>query len=265
MLLEQSFVREDSCARQGTYLRSENLLDLQEAMDNLWQFPMKNFWGYNGSSADRVQGCPPPLRGKTHVACTHFIPINYNTNPSLVSQGVANNERQESKTAIDRNYTKTNQYVSAFGPQHAEHARRLYQSSRSGHKSSPVLAPYYKPHYGPVHVVQYEQIQVKKVPNLIRKSAFGRVPFHAGYGIDQVPFHMRSKTRETVLKVAKISPRPGRKQPFKLNRLFRLNEKYVDKLDKGFVKKSSESQECEREKDLAKAPVFQILCEISKS
>jgi len=265
MLLEQSFLREDACARQGSYLRSENLLALQDAMDNLWQFPMTNFWGYHGASADLVQGCPPPLRCKTHVAYTNLNPINYNTNPTLVAQGLANNEKRESKTTVDRNYTKTNQYVSAFGPQHAEHARRLYQSKRSEHEISPVLAPYYQPHYGPMHVVHYEQIQVKNVPNLLEESAFGKALFYPGYCIDQVPSHMRSKSRETVLKVAKISPRPGPKQPLKLNRSFRLGEKYMDKVDQGLVKKSSESRECERKTDLTNAPLFQILCEISKS
>jgi len=263
MLLEQTFLREDVCARQGSYLKSGNLLALQNAMDNLWQFPMKNFWGCNGASAD--QGCPPPLRWKTHVAYTHSIPNNYNTTPSLVAQGLANNEKRESKATVDRTYTKTDQYVSAFGPQHAEHARRLYLSKRSEHEISPVLAPYYKQHYGPMHVEHYEQIQVKNVPNFVWKSAYGRAPFYSGYGIDQLPFHIGSKTRETVLKVAKISPRPGPKQRLKLNRSLRLGEKQKDKVDQGLVKKSSKSREYERETYLANAPLFQILCEISKS
>lgn len=233
-------------------------------MENLWQFPMKNFWGYNVASADGVQGFQPPLRCKTQMTYTDLVPINYNTNRSMVAQGVANNERQESKKTVDRKCTKVNQYVAAFGPQHAEHARRLYQSNRSEHEISHVLAPNYRLHSDPIHVLNYEQIQVKNVPNFERKSAFGRAPSYAGYGIDQVPVCVRSKTRETVLKVAKISPRPDPKQPLKLNRLFSLSEKPTDK-NQGVVKKSSVSQVWERETDLANSPVFQILCEISKS
>jgi len=264
MLLEQSFLRKDVCTRQGSYLRSGNFLALQDAMENLWQFPMKNFWGYNGASADGVRGFQPPLGCKTQVTYTDLVQINYNTNRSMVAQGVAKNERRESKKTVDHNYTKVNQCVAAFGPQHAEHARRLYQSNRSEHEISHVLAPNYRIHYGPMHVINYEQIQAKNVPNFGRKSAFGRAPCYPGDGIDQVPVRVRSKTHETVLKVAKISPRPDPKQPLQLNRLFSLSEKSTDK-NRGVAKKSSDAQEWERETDLANSPVFQILCEISKN
>jgi len=66
------------------------------------------------------------------------------------------------------------------------------------------------------------------------------------------------QSNETILKVAKISPTPSKKQLMRTKTLFEnIVNKKIEK------EKSVDFQASEHDIDLSNAPLFQMLCEIS--
>jgi len=268
MLLERPFLRDYTCAQQGSYLRPQQLLELQLAMEKLHQFPIENFRRYHAVQEDKVRRWQPVTRFNTHMASISCEPLSY-INPSVGSEGPAYRKNRESKRPVHPNFPKIKQEVSAFGPKHAEHARRFYQSKRTQpiQQFQQVMV---RPNYGHTEVSGHRQTQVTEGVHLLGESAIGRSLNPTALYNDslksQVPVPDTSLPYETVLKIAKISPRPSKKQPTKNKTSFGFGVKLSNhKVERGSLKKSDNFEDNGREIDLSNAPVFQILCEISNT
>jgi len=229
MIAEQQFLREYAYAQNGNYTKHQ-VIKSQPAVDKFAPFPMKNI--------------NPRLASWSCI------------NPRLVSGGSCNKLDDKQKLRQD---------VSAFGPKHAEHARRLYQEAGR----SVVLFPACRLTYDPVGVSYNDLSQADR--GELEQPAFGGTvnnrTFFNHSATSRVPVNVASHPRETVLKVARISSRPKVKSQDKLKtelafgKMKRrkrsndsLNNKSID-----FQGKKNLSRE------LSKAPIFQILCEISNT
>jgi len=269
MLVERPFVRKYACAQQGSYHGQRQLLELQLAMEKLNnQSPIKNFRRYHVVEEDKVRMWQPVTRFNTHMAssCKSHSYIN----PSLGSEGPAFRKNKWSKRPVHRNFPKMNKEVSAFGPKHAENARRFYQAKRAQpiQEFRQIMVPPYRPNSGPMQVSGHRQTQVTEGVYLLGEPVFGRslnqTAFYSDSLKSQVPVPDTSQPYETVLKTAKISPRPSEKLPTKIKTSFGTGgELFNHKIEQGSLKKSDNCEESGCEIDLSNAPVFQILCEIS--
>jgi len=210
MLVEGPFMGNYMYTQQRTCMRHQQVLELGGMMQTLKQFPDKHFT----ERLSRLSSFNTNLSSNS----SHSIS---NTNSSLVYGAAASG-----RTGL-RNATcpKVTGEVSAFGPKHAEHARRFYQKGIQFQEFQQVLHPSYRPNYRPI-----------------------------------------PQSNEIVLKVAKISPRPGRneieKQKTSLDSSFKLPKSTTEK---GLWTKSVDFQANKYEKDLSNAPLFQLLGEITNS
>lgn len=266
MLVERPSMREYACAQQGSYLRHQQLLELQLAMKKLKQFPIENFQRYHEVQEGKVHRWQPVARFNSQMASISTEPISY-INSSLVSEGAAYRRSKESKRPVHRNFPKIKQEVAAFGPKHAEHARRFYQSkgTQPKQKFRQVMVPPYRPNYGPMQVSRHKKTQVTKESYLLGEPVHDRSVNQTALYTDslkgQVPVPVTSQPNETVLKVAKISPRLNKKMPMKTIGVKLLNHN----VEQGLAKKSDVFQDSGSEIDLSNAPIFQMLCELSNT
>merc|ERR1719285_1493967 len=202
--------------QKRTCIRHKQVLELQGVMKTLKQFPDKHFIGYPGVSAERQA----MASFNTSLKSISSQPIS-NTNSSLISRAAASGSRHGRK-AINPKITEK---ISAFGPKHAEHARRIYQKGIQSQEFRQVLLPSYRPNHMQASIPQ---------------------------------------SNETVLRVATITPRPSKKQLQKQKTWLVPGVKLLQNTtEKGLWKKSVDSQSSISEIDLSNAPVFQMLCEIS--
>jgi len=268
MLVERPFMREYVCAQQGSYLRHrrhQQLSELQFAMEKLKQFPQENFQRYREVQEDKGHRWQQAARFNSHMACITTEPIS-NINPR-VSEIATYRKNKESKRPVYNNFSKIKQEVAAFGPKHAEHARRVYQSKGTQplQEFMQIMASPYGPNYDPMQVSRHGRSQVTKGSYQLREHVHDRSVNQTALYTDslkgQVPFPVTYKPNEIVLKVANISPQPNNKQPTKTTGLKVL---YL-KVEHGLAKKSDVFQDSGCELDLSNAPIFQILCEISNS
>jgi len=238
------------CTQQGSYIRQ-----MQLAMEKLNQLPIENFRKYHQVQEDKVCRWLPVTRFNTHMASISSHPFSY-INPSLASERLAYRKNRDPKRPVHHNFPKIKQEVSAFGPKHAEHARRFYQSKRTppNEEFRQLMIPPYRPKYGPMQVSGHREI-------------FGRSLNQTALYTDslksQGPVPDTSQPCETILKIAKISPRPSIEQRAKT---IGFGVKLLThRVEQGSVKKSDDFQDSASEKDLSNAPVLQMLCEISNT
>jgi len=237
-------------------------------MEELRPLPMMKSHGYNRVSAGEVQSWHPIQGSNCHTASVSSNPIRC-MNPPYVYRAPAYMARTESKS-VCRSFNEIKQQVTAFGPKHAEHAKRLYQLDGKTPECRRVLAPPSRPSFGPMQVSNFNQSGVTDGCYLPRDLSFTSAANRATSCTDlargQVAVPITSRPYETVLKVAKISPRPDKMQPKKLTTSFSFGGKAPsNKVDEGLIKKSVQFQKSGLEMDLENAPVFQILCEISRT
>jgi len=243
MLVERPFMREYVYTQQGSYVRHQKQSELEFAMEKLKQFPQQNFQKYREA------------RFNSHMACVSTKPISYLN--SRVSEGATYRKNNESKTPVHKKISKIKQEIAAFGPKHAEHARRVYQSKRT--QPLQEFMQTYPPNYDPKQVSRQGRSQVTKESYLPREQVPDRSVNHTALYTDslkgRVPFPVKYKPNESVLKVAKITPRPNKNQPMRTTGLYH-------KVEHGLAKKSVVFQDSGCELDLSNAPIFQILCAI---
>lgn len=265
MLVEQPFPRDYGYVYPGSYRRQE-IFGVQHVMQQLRQLPTDNFQEYYGVSREQNQGWQQTLGCSNYTAAMSCEQNGYNTNS--ISGGAMHNQGRESKRVLGRNNPNLRQQVSAFGPKHAEHARRFYKSKRMQPVFQHDLIPPYRPSDCPIQVSYIKQTQAKKGPDFLGEPVFKRTMNQTTLYTDpvcrQVPVPVTFE-HEAVLKVAKISSRPDKKQQNN-SKVFQSFSKKLFKInmDKDTGKKSMNSQDVEDDIDLSNAPVFQILCEISK-
>jgi len=264
MLVQRRYFGEHLCAQQGSYLRDQKLSEIQHVMKRLEQFPMGNFQGVNKVSAYSVQAGWPIIDGcSTHLASSSE-PTGY-INQRLVSGGSPCSRSNELTKASIHDGSKLKQEVSAFGPKHAERARRIYQENQRFQR---VLAPLHGPTFGPVQVSCYEKTPLNEGSNLLGQPAFGGAPkqttLYSNSTKSLVPGNVAYHSLTKVIRIAKISPRPKKKQGNESKLSFSFGGEPPNKrLDHVSEKKSEDFRGSGLEMDLSNAPLFQILCEIS--
>jgi len=255
MLVESPFMGDHMYAQRERYIKNQQVLELKGMMKNLKQFPVEHF----------KHGVPVGRRSmpgfNTALSSISSQPV-LNTNSCLVSPAPACRSTEQTKAV----FPKFTEEVSAFGPKHAEHARRFYQSKGLQLQDFRQVAyPIHQPNYCPKQVSNYMQTPIVKRCYFLRKQMFDNGVKQAGFYVESIKSHVRAAftppSNETILKVAKISPRPSKKQLIKTKTLFDKNT-----IEKCLVEKSVvDFQASEHGIDLSNAPVFQILGEISNT
>jgi len=265
MLVEQPWPREHTYIQQVTYLGSQRIIELRRMMEELEPFPTQKNQGYNnGILANKSQGFQlTQTECRTITSSESYIPTVHN-NQRYFSGGSAIRGRRPSKS-VCQGFSKMDREVTAFGPKHAEHARRFYQSGGIKEELRQVMVPPYRPNYGPMY---YRQGGVNNGSNLLGDPVLNRGVNNSKarrmmFGMGLVSLPKISRPSETVLKVARISPRPNkmRSKTSSSVGITIVNKKMND----GLKKKSDDFQDKRLEDDLKNAPLFQILCEISKT
>jgi len=259
MLVERPLPTEYAFAQQERNLLNQHMFGWHVRHN---QFPVVNVQGYQGISAEKVQARHQGLGCNTHMG-TFSSGLISATKPNLVSGGPTSNGKPG--RAVRRNYAGMKEEVFAFGPKHAEHARRFYQSKGSKPQFGQVLVPSCRADYG-AKQIQYKQTQARGYLSGESVLNVENRPKLYPCNLDgAVTSSVASEPYETVLKVANISPRPDKRQGNKQKTLFDLlenaNNEKVDQVD---PKKSIDFRDKEDGTDLSNAPIFQILCEISE-
>jgi len=266
MLVERPFSNEYACARQESYLLNQPLFGLQEVMMIYNQFPTVTTQRYQGSSVEKVQAREP---GEFVQRCNNNLgSIGF----EAISRGKANSVSSGSsfkgcgklKRVVRSNYPAIKPEVFAFGPKHAEHARKVYQTKRANLQFEQVLVPPCQSNYFPLQI-PYELTQGGGY--LSGGSASNRKKRPTQYPCKwdgPLPFIVASAPCETVLKVANILPRPGKTQCNKPKTFCDFENGNNQKVDQVTTKKTIDVIDNEDETDLSNAPIFQILCEITE-
>jgi hypothetical protein len=259
---QQPFERGYACVQQGSY-EGKQCFKVNRALWNFQQLPTDKFQVYHGISAEQVQGWQPTRLSRNQMGVFSCESKSNITNS--VSEGSTSDGCKYSKSVLCHNYPKIKQEVSAFGPKHAEHARRFYQAAGLQPKLSRDLDPPYLPSYCPMQVSYIKRTQASRECDLLGGSVFDRT-LNRTTSADpvslQVPFPV---TFQREVKVAKISPRPNIQELNNPKIYLGVNERILSyKMAQGTVMKLIDTQNVDEEMDLSKAPLFQILCEISK-
>jgi hypothetical protein len=267
MLFERPFQREYADAQQASYRRNQQHFGVQSITEKLKQFPTEHFQLYHGVSEGQHQRWQPTFGCSTNVAVNSSGPSRHNINSTF--GGPVQDDSMEFNILESLSVPKMKQEVFAFGPKHAEQARWFYQSTLTQPEFHPDVVPTFIPNNGSVQVPYIKQTQSCKESDLLGESDFKRTINNSTSYTDpfshEVPLSVSSEN-EAVLKVAKISSRPDKKQAKdSKSSFFDFSENLSkNKIDQGTLKQSIDSEDIEDYIDLSNAPVFQILCEISK-
>jgi len=259
MLFERTCPREQAFTQKEIYLRNQRIIELQRVMEGLNPFRIQ--WKEkrcNGVLANNSKGHQLTKMERYSLASSQSTKPAVHKEQSYIWGDTACRGRRQSKIVFGR-FTKMNHEVTAFGPRHAEHARRFYQAEGKRPELQQVVVPPYPPNYASKRASYYRQSGVTYDSNFL-----GDPVFHTGVndnanaamGLESLP--VVSTPSETVLKVAKISARPNR---MRRKTSSRVGVKMVIKTVDGLKNKSLSRLEV----DLKDAPLFQILCEISKT
>jgi hypothetical protein len=255
MLVERPFQREFAFTQQESCLINLPLtVEYKEGNQ-----------GYQEVSAKKVQAREPAHLYNTYLN-TLSSESKSGSKVSFISSGQTVNRCGKLKRVACSNNPEMKQEVFAFGPQHAERARRFYQSKGCKSLFEQVFGPPYRSLYGSKQIpfqrthfgslVSGEDISDLKKWSALRLNRDSH---------SRVRFSVASEPSETVLRVANISPKPDKKQGTKPRSLYGVLENgHSEKVDQGTLKKLTDSLYNEDKIDLSTAPIFQILCEISE-
>jgi len=261
MLVERQFQREDAYSQQETYLKNQGTMELQRVMEELKPFPMqRNQRNDNGFLANGSRGHLTQIECYAIASSLSSLQTVHNRQSYSSGGSVSRGTRQPK--SVCRSFTKMNHEVIAFGPSHAEHARRFYHSEGKKPELRKVEVPPYQ------RATYYSQRGFNNgsyVPGdrIFNTGANNSTTSYTMAPMGRVSFPKISGPAETVLKVAKISPKPKRMRP-KTSSCVVVT--VVNKnVDDGVTEKSDDFRSNRIEIDLENAPLFQILCEISKN
>jgi len=267
MLVERLCPRYYAYTQQEIYLRNQRIFQLQRVMEELKPFPLQKNWGYtNGFRANEFHGDQLTQIERYTFASSLSSKPTVNKNQRYFPGGNTFRGSRQSKSVCP-SFTKLNPEVTAFGPRHAEHVRRFYHSEEKKPELRHAMVSAYRPNYGPMEASYYRQSELNNGSNLLGDSVFNRgvnnsTTWCTKSAMGGISSPMISRPSETVLKVARISPRPDRKQPKTSSR---VGVTIVNKTIDGLQRKSNDFLDSKLEMDLKDAPLFQILCEISKT
>jgi hypothetical protein len=263
MLVEQPYLRDYPNVLHESYLRNQHSVG-NRVMEEHNLFRTSNFQVYEGISGDQKQGWQPTQGCSTQVAAITCVPVSY-SNTNLIRGGSADKGCTGSKSEVCRNDSRMKQEVSAFGPKHAEYARRFYQFKGAQSLFQQNMLGAYRLNYGPMEVSNIKPSLTNRRGDLqgepVWKIALNKATLYTDSVSRQVPEPVAFQ-EEPVLKVAKISSRPVKSNNSKVYPSF-SEQLFNSKMDQKTLK-SIKYQDLEDDIDLANAPVFQILCKISK-
>jgi len=217
---------------------------------NGWQIP--EYLKYNSYA-----GVPnPPVASSYNTRMR-----SASTGGSAAGADVNINAKQRVCQPINRHSRRVKQSTSAFGPLHAEHARKFYHSNESQSTyeySSQLILPYQQDlqfvRQMPVSYQMYNPIYSD------RGRCVSKPQFHKQTPQNKDQEHVKSKPRKPIFKIASISPRPGKQ-----------NEIVNPSLKMGVPNcKSKEIEEMKLlsskiEKELSCSPIYQILGELPRA
>jgi len=141
--------------------------------------------------------------------------------------------------------------VTAFGPKHAEHARRFYKSTGRQPEFPQNLGLQDGTKVSPMEVSNYRIPSCNSVIQTSGSSCCAKSKIY-------VP--IKSQPQEMVLKMARISPRPSRMQFQTPKASLGFGDKFPT-----MVKKSNSFHKTRHEMELKDAPIFQMLCEMTRT
>jgi len=183
------------------------------------------------------------------------------TGGSAAGPNININAKQGVCQLINRHSRRLKQNNSAFGPLHAEHARKFYQSNESQptyEYSSQLILPYQQDvqfvRQMPVSYQTYNPIYIERGRRVSKPKCHNQRPQNRDHE------HVKSKPRTPILKMATISPRPGKQ-----------NEIINPSLKVGvpdFISKEIEDKKLlssKVEKELSGSPIYQILGELTRA
>jgi len=222
--------------------------DTYMAYGNGWQMPeCLAYNSYTGVSKSQ--------------AVSGYTRMRSGSSGSTVGPNVNANVKQRVCQPINRHCRGVRQNTSAFGPLHAEHARKFYQSNKSQSTyeyNRQLFLPYqqdvqfvrqmpvYYQTYNPIYI---EQGRYRSKPQCHKQKPQRR---------DQE--YVKSNPRTPIIKMATISQRPGNQ-----------DEKVNPSLKVGVSKCTSKEIEERKlssnkiEKELSCSPIFQILGELLRA
>jgi len=247
MLVTRPFHRKSDFTKQGSYLRNKPICGLQDVITKLNQFSIVKAQGYSGIKAGQIRACQPTIGCNTRV---EFVSSEQTsrTNAGFLSVGNTNQGCGKPTIPGRSNYSKNKPEISAFGPKHAEYARRIYQSKGAIPRSAQVLVPSLRSNYGPMQAY-CERLQVRGCFAGERVSNTKNHLIYPETMNGAVSVCVASQPHETVLRVANISPQ---------------RNKEFHKTEQPSLSKSRDFYESMDDNYLSNGPLFQILCELSK-
>lgn len=252
MLIRRPLLRRPE---NGSYLRRKQLLQRQCSIEMIL-----------GSSSGKVNGCDgiPIENGGWQVNPASLLSFTV----PITRQNISNREQKNNfvtpekkpKSCQDKRigqpgYQATKP-IRAFGPMHAEYARKLYHSSLQNHQ--PSLVPRYSSNQLSTNCKLLQaQSETKGVKSLQKNTSYTEVAPKKLHNQKEKRFPC--KFQPTVpnipmFRIASISPRPDKTQ--KNNRNVTTTSR--TRLEK---ENSFQTTRIKEEKDFSFASIFQFLCE----
>jgi len=201
------------------------------------------------------------IGGPKSQVVTGYTRMRSGLTGSTAGSNVNINVKQRVCQPINRHCRRVKQNTSAFGPLHAEHARKFYQSNESQSRyeyNNQLILPYQQDvqfvRQMPVSYQTYNPIYIEQGRYLSKPQCHKQKP----QSRDQE--YVKSKPRTPIIKMAMISPRPG-KQNEKVNPSLKVG-------DPNCTSKEIEERKLlgrKIEKELSRSPIFQILGELLKT
>jgi len=206
------------------------------------------------ATAHTVQICGPPITGSLSGATGENG-----------AESKSTNHQSGSRKLVFREASKVMQKISAFGPAHAEKARKLYQIKGSQADQGPEFLPNHS-HIQPVGYIQKSNCQNAEVST--NEANIPKDPVHYGQRVphrksteDQVSISTATDENQPILKIVTITPRPNEERARK-PKSFSYAEETVHSRE-GLVKKDQLNIEDRAQQNYPCATILQILGEIS--
>jgi len=177
------------------------------------------------------------------------------------------NNQSESRKLVLRKAAKVMQKISAFGPAHAEKARKLYQIKGIRAERGPEFLPNHS-HIQPVGYIQKSYCQHAEVST--NEVNITKDPVHYGQRVphrksteDQVSVSTATDENQPILKIVTITPRPNAERARKPKSSSDAGETVYSR--EGLVKNIALNNKDRVQQNYPCATILQILGEISGS
>jgi len=239
---------------------------------------MKKAKGYIGVPTNDCKRCKVlghSCSHKFYTATTHTVhicgpPITGSSSGATgenEAKSKSSNNQSESRKLVLREASKVMQKISAFGPAHAEKARKLYQIKGIRAERGPEFLPNHS-HIQPVGYIQKSYCQHAEVST--NEVNITKDPVHYGQRVphrksteDQVSVSTATDENQPILKIVTITPRPNAERARKPKSSSDAGETVYSR--EGLVKNIALNNKDRVQQNYPCATILQILGEISGS